>query len=210
MGIIDFFKKMVEPYEDEDDFFEGADERFKPQPTVQATPTVSREQALFERSFADPSAPATATAQRPAAQKAAPAKAAAKQPAKAFAKQPAQSNQVDGSLFGNLGKKQTAAPKPNRVNLSGKGSAVILFSPKNIEEARGIADYIRAGSPVVLTLDGLPDDMAIPLFHFISGIAFALDGKVQPVSTRTYFVAPANVDIRGTLDDDAISGGGRF
>ena len=38
MGFMDELKKLTQPYEDEDDFFEGADVSFKPQPKAEAQP----------------------------------------------------------------------------------------------------------------------------------------------------------------------------
>ena len=54
---------------------------------------------------------------------------------------------------------------------------------------------------VVMTLEGVQGDMARRLLDFLSGIAFALGGKITPVSAKTYFITPQNVDILGTQND---------
>lgn len=205
MGFMDELKKLTQPYDDEDDFFEGADIQFKPQ----AAPTApTREQALFESSFADDAAAQPQPPRRPAAKSA--VKAQAKAP---FAKQPqpqstaAQPIQGDGSLFGNLGKKQQGAPRQSRVNFGGKEAQVILFSPKTFDEAGEIVEHIRTGRSVVMTLEGLPTETARRLLDFISGIAYALSGKITPVSAKTYFVTPQNVDILGAQSDATVTGG---
>lgn len=215
MGFMDELRKLTQPYDDEDDFFEGADLKYKPQQAAAAAQPASREQALFESSFIEGAQEKPVQAQsqpriqaRPAAAK--PAKAA-KAP---FAKAPAQNQfqaaaaQGDGSLFGNLGKpKQPAAPKQGRVNFGGKESQVILFSPKTFDEAGEILEHIRTGRSVVMTLEGLPTDTARRLLDFISGIAYALSGKITPVSAKTYFVTPQNVDILGAQNDTAVTDG---
>lgn len=180
MGFMDELRKLTQPYDDEDDFFEGADESFKPQPQIASQP-VSHEQALFETTFAEEGGqaepvrkPAARPAAKPAAQKAA----------------------VDGGIFGNLGTKK--APRKERtVNFGGKDAQVILFSPKTFDEAGEIVTHIHQHRSVVMTLEGVPTDMARRLLDFISGIAFALQGKITPVSAKTYFVTPQNVDIVG-------------
>ena len=58
-----------------------------------------------------------------------------------------------------------------------------------------------------MTLEGLPGDTARRLLDFISGIAYALQGKITPVSAKTYFVTPQNVDILGAQGDGPVSGG---
>lgn len=218
MGFMDELRKLTQPYDDEDDFFEGADIQYKPRdtaaPAVTAAP--SREQALFESSFAGgmetEAQPQVAPQQAPRRPMAKPAKAQPKAPfAKAQPAQPIQSApQGDGSLFGNLGKKQNAAPKQSRVNFGGKESQVILFSPKSFDEAGEIVEHIRTGRSVVMTLEGLPTDTARRLLDFISGIAYALSGKITPVSAKTYFVTPQNVDILGAQSDGAVTDGQYF
>ena len=57
MGFMDELKKLTQPYDDEDDFFEGADPSFKPQPKQKAEPKIknpiSAAQLAFENSFGD-------------------------------------------------------------------------------------------------------------------------------------------------------------
>ena len=199
MGFMDELRKLTQPYDDEDDFFEGADAQYKPQPQPQApAQPVSREQALFESSYGDQGSTQPQPQRRPL-QKQGAVKAAAKQPQAAAQAQP------EGSLFGNLGKKQP--PKQGRVNFGGRESQVILFSPKTFDEAGDIVNHIRANRSVVMTLEGLPADTARRLLDFISGIAYALGGKITPVSAKTYFVTPQNVDILGAQGDQPESGG---
>ena len=44
----------------------------------------------------------------------------------------------------------------------------------------------------------------------MSGIAFALQGKITPVSAKTYFVTPQNVDILGTASEQPENSGAFF
>ena len=53
MGFMDELKKLTQPYDDVDDFFEGADPAYKPQPKAQApAQQPGQAQALFESTFA--------------------------------------------------------------------------------------------------------------------------------------------------------------
>jgi cell division inhibitor SepF len=56
---------------------------------------------------------------------------------------------------------------------------------------------------VVMTLEAVPTDMARRLLDFLSGIAFALQGKITPVSAKTYFITPQNVDILGVNEQQS-------
>ena len=57
MGFMDGLKKLTQPYDDDEDFFEGADPNFKPQPKADPKPAVSAAQMAFESSFADTAGP---------------------------------------------------------------------------------------------------------------------------------------------------------
>ena len=96
------------------------------------------------------------------------------------------------------------------MNFSGKEAQVVLFSPKTFDEAGEIVNHINANHSVVMTLEGLPTETARRLLDFISGIAFALQGKITPVSAKTYFVTPQNVDIIGAQSEAPESDGQYF
>ena len=207
MGFMDELRKLTQPYDDEDDFFEGADESFKPaQPTAEA-PQVSAEQTAFENSFSAPQGARAQTQPKP-------------QPSKPFfqrqqaqAKQPPQTSpqeEQNESLFGNLGKPRPQRPQRSMNFGGGREAQVILFSPKTFDEAGEIVNHINANHSVVMTLEGIPTETARRLLDFISGIAFALQGKITPVSAKTYFVTPQNVDIIGAQNDVPDSDGQYF
>ena len=190
MGFIDEIKKLTQPYDDED-FFEGADESFK----APVVAPVSKAQQQFEKSFADD----------PVESVDAPARKAPKgQP-------------VDGGIFGNMGKaaqvpvpKQPKPRKERTVNFSGNETQVILFSPKTFDEAGELMNHLMQNRSVLLTLEGQPTDAARRLLDFLSGIAYALQGKITPVSAKTYFVTPQNVDLLGTAAEQPESDGQYF
>ena len=173
MGFMDGLKKLTQPYDDEEDFFEGADQSFRPQPKAEQKPAVSAAQLAFENSFADAGG--------------SPAPAEEAQP-----KKPTES----GGLFGGLKKAGGSKPRRERtMNFGGKDTSVILFSPKTFDEAGELVNYLGNGRSVVMTLEGVPNDSARRLLDFLSGITFALEGKITPISAKTYFVPPQHVDV---------------
>ena len=84
------------------------------------------------------------------------------------------------------------------VNFGGSDQQVILFSPKTFDEAGELVSYLQQDMTCVMTLETVPAETARRLLDFLSGIAFALGGKITPVSAKTYFITPQNVDILGT------------
>ena len=120
-----------------------------------------------------------------------------------------------GGLFGALGARR-AQSKPRSplrertVNFGGSDTQVILFNPKTFDEAGELVGHMLQSRSVVMTLEGLPTENARRLLDFMSGIAFALQGKITPISAKTYFVTPQNVDVVGAQSEQAESGGDYF
>ena len=188
MGFMDELKKLTQPYDDDNDFYEDANEDFLPKKENVSQAAASDEQQ-FEESFS------------------------AEQQAAENSKRPRQSKTsgAGGSIFGNLGdKRQTQAREeaPRQASRTQKkrpaaasGQQVVLFNPKNFDEAGELVTYVSQGRSLVMALEGLQTDTARRLLDFISGICFAMNAKITPVSAKTYFITPENVDL---LDAQAI------
>ncbi len=179
MGFMDGLKKLTQPYDDDEDFFEGADQSLRPQPKSEQKSPVSAVQMAFENAFADDTAGAPAPAEEPVAKKSA---------------------ESSGGIFGSFKKATQNVTKPRRertMNFGGRDTSVILFSPKTFDEAGELVGYLQQDATCVMTLEAVPAETARRLLDFLSGIAFALGGKITPVSAKTYFITPQNVDILG-------------
>lgn len=85
---------------------------------------------------------------------------------------------------------------------------VILFKPERFETAAEIADHLRSQHTVVMNLEQTNKDTGRRLIDFLSGVAYALDGKIKKVAANTYILTPHNVDVLGDLIDEL--GGGDF
>lgn len=169
MGFMDELRKLTQPYSgDEGDFFEGADSAFQPQPAAPADDA----QLEFENTFAEEAASAP--------------EPAAKRPRAA------------GGRFGGFSESRQKAAKPARKSSASSGGgdqSVIRFNPSNFDEAGELLSYLEQGKTLIMSLEELPSEMARRLLDFMSGIAFAVNGKITLVSSKTYFVAPENVDL---------------
>lgn len=183
MGFMDELRKLTQPYEDEDDFYEGADPSAQP-----AAPTEA--QLEFENTFGAREAP---------------------EPADEEPDTPAPAPQEGGgkSIFSALGRKKPGKPRLARertVEFGGTEQQVILFNPKSFDEAGDLVQHLLQNRSIVMTLEGVPTELARRLLDFLSGIAYALQGKITPISAKTYFVTPQNVDILGA---DEVSSSGQ-
>ena len=88
--------------------------------------------------------------------------------------------------------------------------AVVLVKPDRFENAAEIADHLKDKRTVVLNLEQTNKDIARRLVDFLSGVAYANEGKIKKVANSTYIITPYNVDIMGDLIDELESGGMYF
>ena len=84
---------------------------------------------------------------------------------------------------------------------------VVLVKPDRFENAAEIADHLREKRTVVLNLESTNKDVARRILDFLSGAAYANDGKVKKVALSTYIITPYNVDILGDLIDELENNG---
>ena len=84
---------------------------------------------------------------------------------------------------------------------------VVLVKPDRFENASEIADHLREKRTVVLNLESTNKEIARWLLDFLSGVAYANEGKIKKVAISTYIITPYNVDILGDLIDELENNG---
>jgi cell division inhibitor SepF len=187
MGFMDELRKLIQPDDDEDDFFEDADS------SLRESTQPSDAQLEFENTFGAESGGKPEPAGTP--------------------HKPSKPAVDSGGLFGGRGAKKAKGPKQyreRRVDFGGTETQVILFSPKTFDEAGDLVNQLNQGRSVVMTLEGVPTENARRLLDFLSGIAYALQGKITPISAKTYFVTPQNVDILGVTQTEQPESDGQY
>ena len=183
MSLMDNLKKLTQPYGDGDEFYEGAEGEYAPQEPAEMSPA----QREFEATFLEEGA---------------------EQPVQQQPKKPIKLPGTSG-IFGNhgSGEARPQAPKPSKPSRKGNApdQTVFRFLPKNFDEAGELVNYLDQGRSLIMSLEEIPAETARRLLDFMSGIAFAMNGKINPVSAKTYFITPENVDL---LDAQASSESG--
>ena len=103
--------------------------------------------------------------------------------------------------------KSTAAaaepPKKDRgrlVSLPGTSRAagqlkVSVARPRSYDEVQQIADHLKERQPVILSLEGVDKALSRRILDFMSGTAYALDGKIHRIGEEIFLFAPVNVAI---------------
>ena len=84
---------------------------------------------------------------------------------------------------------------------------VVLVKPERFETASEIADHLKEKRTVVINLESTHKDIARRLVDFLSGVAYAGEGKIKKVAANTYIITPYSVDIQGDLIDELENNG---
>ena len=79
---------------------------------------------------------------------------------------------------------------------------VVLVKPERFENASEIADHLKEKRTVVANLESTHKDIARRLIDFLSGVAYAGEGKIKRVAANTYIITPYSVEIQGDLIDE--------
>ena len=84
---------------------------------------------------------------------------------------------------------------------------VVLVKPERFDDAPAIADHLNSKRTVVLNLESANKEVSRRLIDFLSGVAYAQEGKIKKVAVNTYIITPYNVDLLGDLIDELENNG---
>lgn len=84
---------------------------------------------------------------------------------------------------------------------------VVIVKPERFDNVSEIADHLREKHAVLLNLENTERNIARRLVDFLSGCAYALDGKIKKVAASAYLITPFNVEIVGDLVEELENSG---
>ena len=113
------------------------------------------------------------------------------------------------SIFGGSGNDESySAPAAStstgfsgQVVSMGSKQEVVLFHPANFNDTSKAADDLRSKKAVIVNMENVDKAMARRVVDFLSGCAYALDGKVKKIAQSTYLFCPHNMEIQGDLEN---------
>lgn len=99
------------------------------------------------------------------------------------------------------------APSPAKVKIDGAALELKVVKPERYEDVPQIADHLLNRRTVVLNLEASNKEISRRIIDFLSGVAYALDGRLSNVAMNTYLITPAHVsvtgeDLSGKADED--------
>ncbi|MBU5454603.1 cell division protein SepF [Caproiciproducens sp. MSJ-32] len=82
---------------------------------------------------------------------------------------------------------------------------VMITKPNNYDDAREIADAIKARKIVLVNATTLETKIAQRLVDFISGACYVLGATLQEIEQRVYLLSPSNVEVTNELKNELSS-----
>ena len=98
------------------------------------------------------------------------------------------------------------------VNINAKAQLqVVLFKPISFgEDTRTIAAVLLKRHTVVLNLEKTEKEVSRRIVDFLSGVAYANNGKIKRIATNTFIITPYNVDLTGDDVLDELENNGLY
>lgn len=92
-------------------------------------------------------------------------------------------------------------PKPRAAAASALNSntKMVLFEPRSFSEAEEVGQRLKEGRAVVVNLHKLDREYAQRTIDFLTGVVFALDGKIQKIGQNVILCSPAEIGVQGTI-----------
>ena len=86
------------------------------------------------------------------------------------------------------------------THTSEESGAIVLFEPKSFEEATAIADKIKRGNATAINLHRLSKDYAQRTIDFLTGVVYALDGRIEKIGHNLILCSPNNLKVSGSIN----------
>lgn len=72
---------------------------------------------------------------------------------------------------------------------------IVVVNPTSFEDARNLAEHLKNRKPIIVNFEKTPKDVAQRIIDFLSGTAFALNGRTSKITAETFLFVPNNVSI---------------
>ncbi len=89
---------------------------------------------------------------------------------------------------------------------AGRKNKVVLAQPAVFSDAKSIADQVNQKCLVVLNLKDAGVDTTRRFVDFLSGVAYANNGKITRIDTSVFIITPSGYDLTGDMVESIQNG----
>ena len=73
--------------------------------------------------------------------------------------------------------------------------AIMISRPSVFQDAADIADQLRKKNTLILNIEGLSPDVSRRILDFLSGVIYAMEGRLSKVANGTYLLSPNGLEL---------------
>ena len=86
------------------------------------------------------------------------------------------------------------------LNMNSYKQEVVLFHPASFNDCTKAADDLRDKKGIIVNLENVDKSLSRRVVDFLTGCAYALDGKVNKIAQATYLFSPHSMNVVGDLE----------
>lgn len=86
------------------------------------------------------------------------------------------------------------------LNMNAYKQEVVLFHPASFNDCTKAADDLRDKKGIIVNLENVDKALSRRVVDFLTGCAYALDGKVNKIAQSTYLFSPHSMNVVGDLE----------
>lgn len=79
-------------------------------------------------------------------------------------------------------------------------ASIVLFEPRNFDEAEEIGRHIRKGRACCINLHRMPSEYRQRVIDFLSGVVFGLRGTIKKIGENVILCSPKSLQVDGEID----------
>jgi len=91
---------------------------------------------------------------------------------------------------------------PQNANASniGANTNIVLFEPRNFDEAEEIGRHIKMKRACCINLHRMPNEYRQRVIDFLSGVIFGVDGSIKKIGENVILCSPKNLQVGGDIN----------
>ena len=91
-------------------------------------------------------------------------------------------------------------PKDASVSKINSSTNIVLFEPRNFDEAEEIGRHIKNKRACCVNLHKMPSEYRQRIIDFLSGVVYGVDGSIKKVGENVILCSPKNLQVAGDIN----------
>ncbi len=73
--------------------------------------------------------------------------------------------------------------------------SIMISRPSEFQDAANIADQLQKRNVLILNIESLAPDVCRRILDFLSGVIYAMEGRMSKVANGTYLLSPSGLEL---------------